>query len=222
MVVGPSTTSPRSPHSSVRSRASRPTIGSTGRLVMVLRCRRGDRRKLGMRHLPSSYDPDVEMALYAMPTLYTEEGADYFDLGVDNIAIGKPRDARGAGRLLERDRRTTSLRSTGFTRPSSPCRSPSPSPSSSEHLVGSAVTRAPARPGRPTAIRPGRSSCFRGQDPDSRPRPAPRSDRSGGRGSSGANSGAHRQEARAAGNLPVGSPARHRARRGGARGRTTG
>jgi acetylornithine deacetylase/succinyl-diaminopimelate desuccinylase-like protein len=45
---------------------------------------------LGMRCLLSSYDPQVEMALYAAPTSYADDGARYFDLGVDNIAIGSP------------------------------------------------------------------------------------------------------------------------------------
>jgi len=61
-----------------------------GRLVMVFDADEETGGEYGMRHLLSSYDPDVEMAFYAMPTSYAEEGADYFDLGVDNIAIGSP------------------------------------------------------------------------------------------------------------------------------------
>lgn len=61
-----------------------------GRLVMVFDADEETGGELGMRHLLSSFDPDVEMAFYAMPTSYTEEGAEYFDLGIDNIAIGSP------------------------------------------------------------------------------------------------------------------------------------
>ena len=61
-----------------------------GRLVMVFDADEETGGELGMRHLLSSYDPDVEMAFYAMPTSYTEDGAQYFDLGVDTIAIGSP------------------------------------------------------------------------------------------------------------------------------------
>jgi hypothetical protein len=45
---------------------------------------------LGMRHTLERFDPDVDLALYGVPTSYGDDGARYFGVGLDNVVVASP------------------------------------------------------------------------------------------------------------------------------------
>jgi succinyl-diaminopimelate desuccinylase len=61
-----------------------------GRLVLVFDADEELGGALGMRHILERFYPDVEMALYAAPTSYGDDGARYFGVGLDNVVVASP------------------------------------------------------------------------------------------------------------------------------------
>jgi acetylornithine deacetylase len=61
-----------------------------GRLVFIFDADEELGGAFGMRHILERFDPEVDMALYALPTSYGDDGARYFGVGRDNVAVASP------------------------------------------------------------------------------------------------------------------------------------
>jgi succinyl-diaminopimelate desuccinylase len=61
-----------------------------GRLVLIFDADEERGGALGMRHVLERFDPEVDMALYALPTSYGDDGARYFGVGRENVVVASP------------------------------------------------------------------------------------------------------------------------------------